>query len=69
MLFVSYHFFATYPDGSGHQDFGNIFLKDTKTPKCEADVYAIETEIQKDIKNRIGFIISSVTVINFKYIY
>ncbi len=55
-----------YEDGSPHKDFGNIFLEKTPEPQCEEDIYKLENEIQKDIKNRIGFARSSVTIIYFK---
>jgi hypothetical protein len=39
---------------------------DAEEPKCEEDIYYLESKIQKNIKMRIGFERSTVTIINFK---
>jgi hypothetical protein len=66
MLFVSYQYIATYCDGAAYKDFGNIFLEDTKEPKCEEEMYEIEAEIREDVKRRVGFERSIVTILFFK---
>ena len=67
MIFVSYHYYAPYESGEMHSDYGNIFLS-CQEPKDEDALQNIEGLIQHDIRHRIGFEKSVVTVLNFKTI-
>lgn len=64
-LFVSYHFFAPYESGEMHEDFGNMFLN-VSEPTDEETLQKIQDMISENIRIRIGFKRSSVTVLNFK---